>query len=191
MMHLRVHDLKEYLYCPRKVFFQYVMPVEKKSTYKMKHGKTEEERIERLEIRRRLKKYGLSGGKRIFRLNLFSPRIGLSGTLDLLIINRDALYPVDFKFTRTRFYKDHIFQLCGYALILEDVYLRKTEKGFLYLLPQEKIKEVYFDTTLRTRTLLILEEIRKMIQEEKIPEEKPSRNRCVDCECRNYCNDIF
>ena len=31
MMHLRVHDLKEYLYCPRKVFFQYVMPVEKKS----------------------------------------------------------------------------------------------------------------------------------------------------------------
>lgn len=38
-MMLRVSDLKQFIYCPRIVYYNYVMPVEKKTTYKMEHGK--------------------------------------------------------------------------------------------------------------------------------------------------------
>jgi len=49
---LRVGDLKQWAYCPRIVFFGYVMPVDKKSTFKMRQGNEAEEAIDRLEKRR-------------------------------------------------------------------------------------------------------------------------------------------
>ena len=35
MIELCVTDLKQFVYCPRIPFYQYVMPVEKKATFKM------------------------------------------------------------------------------------------------------------------------------------------------------------
>lgn len=32
MISIRVNDIKQYAYCPRIVFYQYCMPVEKKAT---------------------------------------------------------------------------------------------------------------------------------------------------------------
>lgn len=72
MIPLRVNDLKQYAYCPRVVFYHYVMPVEAPSTYKMEHGKLAEEKIDELERRRGLKRYGLSSGTRRFRRLAFS-----------------------------------------------------------------------------------------------------------------------
>ena len=34
-------------------------------------------------------------------------------------------------------------------------------------------------------------EIRRMIEREQMPPPTPVRNRCTDCEYRNYCGDIF
>lgn len=42
MISLRVNDIKQYAYCPRIVFYQYSMPVEKKATWKMEQGTIEE-----------------------------------------------------------------------------------------------------------------------------------------------------
>ena len=39
MISLRVNDIKQYAYCPRVVFYQYCMPVNKQSTWKMEQGK--------------------------------------------------------------------------------------------------------------------------------------------------------
>jgi hypothetical protein len=50
------------------------MPVEKKSTYKMEHGRLMEEKIEHLEQRRRLKRYNLNLGERIYHLLINSDK---------------------------------------------------------------------------------------------------------------------
>ncbi len=71
---LTVNDIKQYLYCKRIVFFHYLMPVEKKSTYKMEHGRLMEEKIEHLEQRRRLKRYNLNLGERIYHLLINSDK---------------------------------------------------------------------------------------------------------------------
>jgi CRISPR-associated exonuclease Cas4 len=191
MIDLRVSDLKQFSYCPRIVFYQHVMPVEKKTTFKMEEGKRAETVIDKLETRRSLRKYRLGEGSRQFHVWLRSERLGLSGKLDLLIDSPEGLFPVDFKFTSGRAQKNHLYQLCGYALLAEDVYGKTVQHGFIYLIPQETV--VVMDLTLERKeeTLHMLEVMREMIQREQMPDPTAVRERCAECEFRNYCGDIF
>jgi CRISPR-associated exonuclease Cas4 len=191
MTPVRVNDIKQYFYCPRIVFYQYSMPVEKKTTWKMERGKIEEAEIDRLEQRRKLSSYRLAEGKRRFHVWLSSDRLGLAGKLDLVIDSPEGLFPVDFKFTTGRPHRNHIYQLCGYALLLEDCYARHVDKGFVYLIPKNDAVVVDLTPDLKSETMEVLGEIRQMVEKEKMPQPTPVRNRCTDCEYRNFCGDVF
>lgn len=188
---LKVSDLKQYVYCPRIIYYEYLMPVVKKTTFKMEYGKIEEARIDKLETRRKLKKYGITKGVRHFHLLINSDRLALSGKLDMLIETEDEYFPVDFKYTRGTLRKNHIYQLCGYALILEDIYNKKVNQGFVYLIPLEDVVIFEFTDLLKEETKKLLSDIRLMIRNKKMPEPATNRNKCYDCEYRNYCGDVF
>ncbi|TDA68817.1 MAG: type I-A CRISPR-associated protein Cas4/Csa1 [Clostridia bacterium] len=81
-MLLKVSDIKQYLYCPRIIYFTYVLPVEKKTTTKMATGKEEHVTVARKEARRRLRLYGLEEAARYFNVWLRSERLQLEGVLD-------------------------------------------------------------------------------------------------------------
>lgn len=188
---LRVGDLKQYIYCPRVVYYHYIKPVGKKSTFKMDYGKLEEARIDKLETRRKLIKYGIGEGKRVFHLALNSERLALAGKLDLLIETPEECYPVDFKFTRGRPHKNHIYQLGGYALMVEDVYRKVVGHGFVYLSPSEDAVVFELNDALKNDIINKLSEMREMIRHEEMPVPTDNRGKCVDCEYRNYCRDVF
>lgn len=188
---LKVSDLKQFAYCPRIVYYQYIMPVDKKTTFKMEYGKMEEERIDRLEERRGLRRYGLGAGKRYFHYFLHSARLGLSGKIDMLIETESELFPVDFKYTAERPHLNHIYQICGYALIIDDVCAKPVRKGFVYLIPQEEAVEFEITDALKYDTGVMLNAIRDMISSERMPGVVDNRNKCYDCEYRNYCGDVF
>lgn len=188
---LRVNDLKQFVYCPRIVFYNTVMPVPRKTTVKMERGKEEELRLDALEKRRTLQRYQLAAGERRFHVWLASPRLGLSGKLDLLIVSPRGYFPVDFKYTRERPQRNHIYQLVGYALLVEEVFQTRVETGFIYLLPAEEIVPVRLTQNLRKQTLNLLAKIRTMIREAMLPPPTPVRSRCAECEFRNYCGDVF
>jgi len=188
---LRVSDLRQYHYCPRVVYYQYVMPVDKKTTYKMEKGKAAQEELEELEKRRKLKAYGLENGRRRFNWWLHSQSLGLSGRPDMIIETEDALYPVDFKYTRGRPQKNHMFQLAGYALILEESEGRPVEKGFIYLIPQKDAVVSEITREKKQECLQILDQIRDMVENEKFPDPPSTRAKCVDCEYQNYCRDVW
>lgn len=191
MTDLRVSDLKQFAYCQRIVFYQYVMPVEKKTTFKMEEGKRAEEVIDRLEKRRSLRKYQLDRGTRHFHVWLRSERLGLSGKLDLLLESPEGVFPIDFKYTTGGVQKNHTYQLCGYALLVEEVYGVTVDRGFVYLIPRDEVAVVELTTERKRETLGMLETIRAMIHDERLPEPTPVRSRCEECEYRNYCGDIF
>lgn len=188
---LRVSDLKQYYYCPRVVYYQYVLPVDRHVTYKMEKGKVAQDELEALEARRKLKAYGLEDGKRTFNLWIKSERLGLSGKMDLLIEADSGLYPVDFKYTKGRPFKNHVYQLAGYALLLEEKRGRPVSKAFVYLIPQKDVVVFDMDDALKQGCLSTLEGIRSMIKEERFPDAPPTRTKCVDCEYQNYCRDIW
>lgn len=191
MTDLRVTDLKQFPYCQRIVFYQYVMPVEKKTTFKMEEGKRAEEVIDRLEKRRSLRKYRLDEGRRYFHVWLRSEKLGLSGKLDLLLESPEGMFPIDFKYTSGGVQKNHVYQLCGYALLVEEAYSVTVEQGFVYLIPRDEVAVVELTTERKKEALRMLEAIRAMIREERMPEPTSVRARCEECEYRNYCGDIF
>lgn len=190
MIQLRVNDLKQYAYCPRIIFYQYVMPVDKAETYKMGRGRVAEAEVDELEKRRGLSRYGLDKGVRRFHVFVKSERLGLSGKLDLLIETPEALIPVDFKLTSGDVQPNHVLQLCGYALILEDSHAKPVERGFVYLIPQKDVREVVFTEATRKEAMDAVAAIRKMIEGEILPTPTVNQNRCEECEFRNYCNDV-
>ena len=81
---------------------------------------------------------------------------------------------MDFKWTTGRPHRNHIFQLCGYALLLEDHFQQPVTKGFVYLIPVSDA--VVFDLTpdLKDQTRTMLSEIRRMIEKEEMPPTTPA-----------------
>jgi len=188
---LRVNDLKQFQYCPRIVFYNTVMPVERKSTVKMERGKEEEFKLDALEKRRTLARYQLGAGERRFHVWIESSKLALSGKLDLLIVSPKGYFPVDFKYTRGRPHRNHVFQLAGYAILVEEEFQTQVGTGFIYLAPLQKIIAIRMTPQLKKRTLAFLGEIRTMIREGILPPPTEVRSRCAECEFRNYCGDIF
>lgn len=188
---LRVNDLKQFEYCPRIVFYNIVMPVDRKSTVKMERGKEIELKLDALEARRTLRRYHLAEGERRYHVWLSSNRLGLSGKLDLLIVTPDACYPVDFKHTRDRPRRNHVLQLGGYALLVEDVMQKPVPAAFIYIAPSNQIVQLRVTDGLKELVQTRLRQIRQMIRDQFLPEPTPVRARCEECEFRNYCGDVF
>jgi CRISPR-associated exonuclease Cas4 len=188
---LRVNDLKQFEYCPRIVFYNTVMPLERKTTVKMERGKDEEFRLDALEKRRTLRRYELGSGERRFHVWLESPTLGLSGKLDLLIISNKGYFPVDFKYTRGRPHRNHVVQLAGYGLLVEEKFRTRVDTAFIYLTPVQQVISIGLTGQLKEEVRQRLSEMRTMIHDEILPPATPVRGRCEECEFRNYCGDVF
>ncbi len=199
---LRATDLKQWVYCPRIVFYSYCMPLPHEPTAAMQRGRDLHERIEFLERRRKLRAYNLGSGERQFEMSLSSKQHGLSGKLDMLVTTPQGRYPVDFKMTPTYFQdksrenrgevgENHRLQLAAYAVMVEEKFACKVETGFIYLIAHRNAVVVPIDAALRQRLFDSLAEVRAMIAAERFPPATPVGARCWDCEFKNFCNDIF
>jgi len=184
---LRVSDLKQFVYCPRVVYFSYVLPVEKASTYKMQVGREEHAALEVLESKRTLRRYGLERGERRFRVRLSSERYGLTGVLDLLIVSGRDYYPVEFKNAPGGPALHHRYQLAAYCLLVEESFRAPVRTGFLYVVPRKQVVPVPMTPGIRERVHILLTRIRTMVAAEAMPPGARDRRRCRDCEYRNYC----
>ncbi len=190
-LELKVSDIKQYFYCPRVVYFYYVLPVSVKTTFKMDYGGEAHIRWEDLEKRRTFKRYGLAAGERFFGSFLKSERLGLVGKLDLHIKAAGEYIPVEFKYTSGTVGLGHKYQLAAYAMLLEDTYNVSVKSGFIYLIVSKKIEEVFFLQDIRIQVKKIMSKIRKMVTDEEMPEANRIRSRCRDCEYLNFCGDVW
>jgi CRISPR-associated exonuclease Cas4 len=188
---LTVTDLKQWAYCARIPYYHHVMPVEFARTYKMERGRDIESAVEAMEKRRGFRRYGLERGERRFGVWLHSAVLGLSGKLDLLITTDKAAYPVDFKDTEGGVRYNHRIQLAAYALLVEENTGRSVPAGFIYLVPSRQLAAVPVGHKEREQVASAIAEIRRMIDQEEMPAPTPARARCVACEFRNYCSDVW
>lgn len=190
MLKLRVTDVKQYVYCPRIIYFTYVCPVEKKITRKMEYGKAEHVTLDGLERRRTLRRYRLAEGQRHFHLRLWSERLALEGLLDLCLAAGSEYFPVEFKFSTRSGGLNHKYQLVSYAMLLEETYRRPVRYGLLYLVPRQEVQEVIITPEARKFVTQVLDRIRRIVEREVFPPATPARGRCRDCEYRRFCGDV-
>lgn len=186
---VRPSDLRQYAYCPRVVFYHVWMPRAGVATEAMKAGLVGEEQLRALEKRRKLKRYGLSEGKRSFRVELFAPALGLSGIVDLLIETPAGLFPVEFK-SAGRAAPGHELQLAAYAMMVGEV-RGSCDRGFLYLFGAGQVITVPLTSGLEAAVISTAEAVRDILRFGLQPEPTLRRVRCRGCEYLHFCGDVY
>lgn len=190
--YLRVTDLKQFAYCPRIVYYSYCLPLVRPTTYKMEAGVEAHEKATTDEARRSLRAYGVSEGERRFDVVLTSERLGLSGRIDMVIVlGQQEAIPVDYKLSRHGEAKHYHQQLAAYAEMIEENWQIPVRRGFLYLLPERRAEEIKLTSRLRAGLKGQVAVLRQMIESQALPEATSARARCVNCEFRRFCNDLF
>jgi len=190
----RVTDLKQWVYCPRILYYQFCLPDVRPVTYKMEAGAEAGRREEDREVRRSLQRYELETGRREFDVQVSSLRLGLRGKVDLVIWVEgpsDAeVIPVDYKLSRTM-EKHFQLQLLAYGLMLEEKSQIPARRGFLYSIPERCAYEVKFTARMKTTFQATLESMQMMLRSEAMPEPTTQHGKCVNCEFRRFCNDVL
>ena len=189
----RVTDLKQYVYCPRILFYHSCLPRVRPTTYRMELSAQAHEAEELRERRRSLRAYGLHHGERHFKVPLVSQRLGMRGEVDLVIEaeadgRREAI-PVDYKLSKK---VGHHFrlQLTAYAVMLEEAWSMPVKRGFLYLIPLRRAEQIRITHRQRAALDAALAVMNASLRKEQIPAPTPHRAKCLACEFRRFCNDV-
>lgn len=190
--YLTVSDLKQWAYCPRVVFYGYCMPGLRPQTFKMEASQAEHEEEKGRERRRTGQLYGLPDAERLEDVRLQSEALGLSALIDLVLRQGERAWPVDYKLSQHLQTAEHFkLQLTAYGMLLEEAWGVSCESGFLYGLGQRQVEEVRLTPRLRAQVQRTIGEIRGSITAERMPAPTSQRSRCVNCEFRRFCNDVF
>jgi len=184
-------ELKNWAYCRRVVFYRRHMREASRATFKMREGIAAQELVERLEMRRTLVEYGLTGWQRRFGLWLTAPRAGLSGKLDLILEGDGEAAPVDFKLTTGPVGENHRMQLAAYAVLIEEALGVTVKRAFLYRIPDDEVFVVEVGSREKAAVAAAVEAIRRMDEMEMLPEATEMVARCRECEYANYCGDVW
>ncbi len=186
---LQVTDLKQWMYCRRIVYFRFNWPAVRPGTYSLLEGRLAHGEFETALKRRRRRLRGLPDGEWRFNVSHYSPRIGLSGRVDLVIRREDEVIPVDFKDSTNVKARHFRIQVAAYALLLEDAFEEEVRRGFIYSLPRRRAEEVRITHRVRNEVSDLVRDIVEAIRGERMPEGPKRAAPCVGCEFRRFCND--
>lgn len=218
MIELRVSDTRQWMFCPRVIWHREMMALSVKETGKMALGREAERSLAGFERRRTGRRYGLDRAKKRFSVAVESVSLGVRGVCDLVLEvppetrswpdlpeglsgivpielqQPRRLFPVEVKRTEGGVSLHHKTQLAGYAILLEEqegLCEGAVDRGFLYILPSERVISVRITGELREAFRTALAEIRAMLVGERFP--RPTRHRgfCPQCEYVNFCGDVL
>ncbi len=185
-------DVRQFFYCPRVIYFRYVMRVRVRPTVKMDRGKkihAEKYRPKKYEREGRVERY--------YNVYLSSERLGLVCLIDMLEVEGDEVRIVEVKTGRVaesgEISEHHRAQVIAQVLVVEDVLGRDVRRVAVKYEGEEGSETVWLEVSEaeKAKVMRALERMREVIVMEDIPEPTPIRGRCVDCEYRVYCSDVI
>ena len=179
----------EYLYCPRYTYFEYVLriPQNEEKYHKVQRGReVHDEKLEQNKAYLRKKI-----GARQKWTDHYMGSAQLRGKVDEVLLLEDGTYaPLDYKFA---VWKDRVFetykqQLYCYALLIEDIFGAKVNKGFLvYTRSKHKLVEIPIGENSKKEVLESTNKMLEIIERNKFPKATTYKKRCLNCTYRNIC----
>ena len=173
-------DIRQYYYCPRKIYYRYVLKVRVPETYKMKYGRTVHENA-------------VIRGDTVKNVYLYSERLGLVGIIDFLeFVDADVVDIIEIKCSRfkTKMYEDHKVQLAAQAMLVEDVLGYRVNKIKVINVETGESREIRIMEYHRNMVREALSEMQRIVIDEVIPDPTEDKRRCYGCECKAFCDDI-
>lgn len=185
---ITAEDVRQFVYCPRIIYFRYVHRIRPQQTYKMQKGQElheQEVRIKDVEEEAHVSKY--------YNYYLIDPALGLSATLDYFESDGTEATPVDIKtghFYGEGISEHHLAQLLAQSFLLESQLNLLVRRVKVIYTQHEQIFTHEITITDRLKLLRLVDDIQEIIQEERIPRCTPHAAKCADCEFVPYCRGI-
>ncbi|AEV68757.1 CRISPR-associated protein Cas4 [Acetivibrio clariflavus] len=183
-------DIIEFLYCKRFAYYMKCLGISQneEKRFKVMMGRQLHEKRES-ENRDYLRKKIGSCGKRI-GVNLVSEKYGIKGNADEIHELEDGtMAPLDYKYAKyeERLFKTYKNQMVLYALMIEEVYGKPVNKGYLvYCREGNRLVEIEITKEDKDRVLEYLDEYRRVL-EGYYPQAAKEKSKCTDCCYRNIC----
>jgi len=121
--------------------------------------------------------------KYLTEFKIESQNLGLRGRVDRIKFE-DSILPIERK-TREKVFESDKIQLAGYALLLEQEFGRKVEKGIIEIMGKQE--EVDLNSELKNKVLEIADKIRNLIEDNAFTPNNFSK--CKNCEFAEECEE--
>jgi CRISPR-associated exonuclease Cas4 len=177
-------EIRQYLYCKRKIFFRYVLNSPMRQTYKMQYGLEKHEELQKLSNKSHEKT------QKYFNIYLTDSEVGLVGVIDYFEYDGNEAYPIEIKsgnIPPEGMKNPDKYQVAAQALLIERNFDFLVKKVRVFYLKYEKFIEYPIGIEDKLNVLKVIKEIQEMIHSEKIPDPTSHKNKCRDCECNTYC----
>ncbi|MCJ7623003.1 MAG: CRISPR-associated protein Cas4 [Anaerolineaceae bacterium] len=119
---------------------------------------------------------------------LYNAVLNLTGKPDYLVVEGEALIPVEVKsgWAPSTPYEGHIHQLAAYCLLVERTTGNRPSHGILRY--RNRTFAVDYTTVLESRLLDLLAEMRRAERSGEIKRSHESPARCIRCGYRSHCD---
>jgi len=190
-----VTDIKQYVYCPRIVYFDRVLHATPVFGSQQEDSKELHEDYVKKELRRKDAVYyspEFVGAEKLLFTSLSSAVLGLQGNVDCIIKTVSGEYvPVEYKnmsSDKGRVCMQHKYQLVGYALLIEDSFKTVVRRGFVNYLPETLILQFEITPTMKSYVKRVLGHIKRIIRDEELPPIRVAKEKCAGgCGHRQTC----
>ncbi|NHI93719.1 MAG: CRISPR-associated protein Cas4 [Candidatus Lokiarchaeota archaeon] len=183
-IYFTAEDMRQYVYCPRIIYFRHVMRIQPERTYKMERGEEIHDAIRKKnpELDGQIQKY--------YNIYLKDVKFGLVALLDYLEYYENEAIPVDIKtgkHVEQKISDHHLAQLIVQAILVESQLGLLVQKVKVWYLKENKEFIHEIDIEDKRKVLSHLKEMKKILIEEIIPKPVEDAAKCRDCEFWRYC----
>src|SRR5207248_10178650 len=162
-----VRALNQVTYCPRLYYLQYVDAVMPTNEH-VEGGLFDHRRVDSPELANKTRKDGDTATSR--GIALTSESLGISGVLDVIEERHGERYPVETKHGaaprdddgKATTWDNDAVQLCAQALLMEEAFGARVERGFQFYTGSRERVEVRFTDELRATTRSAIDECRRL-----------------------------
>lgn len=183
-------DIIEFMYCPRFTYYMKCLGISQyeEKRFKVQKGRETHEAKELQNVEYLRKKIGVVN--KLISGKLYSTTFKLRGIVDEILELEDHTYaPLDYKFAifDEKLYSTYKSQLILYAIMIEEMYQVKVNKGYLvYVRSKNLLKQIDIIEKDKEQVMDTLSEYTKVLMG-YYPRKTNVQARCLDCCYKNIC----
>ncbi len=128
---------------------------------------------------------------------LFSFKVGLVGTPDIIGIKNGEIIPIDIKLgkiSRKGVKEEHLLQSVGEAILIEEFFRKKVSKIYLIFFESRALVKIDVDEDIKRKFLKYKKEIEMTCKTGSVPEKgripNLERRVCLGCHVKKSCENI-